>query len=67
MRKNMNVRNLIMSTAVFFISGACAAAGAAPPYKVVDGTKVDGQTLQGWKTWRAMACERRKAWLVRRW
>jgi hypothetical protein len=27
-------------------------------YKVVDGNKVDGDTLQGWKTWRALACER---------
>jgi mono/diheme cytochrome c family protein len=23
-----------------------------------DGTKVDAQTLSGWKTWRALACER---------
>ena len=27
-------------------------------YEVQDGTKVDTVTLQGWKTWRAMACER---------
>jgi mono/diheme cytochrome c family protein len=27
-------------------------------YDVQDGTKVDAATLQGWKTWRAMACER---------
>ena len=27
-------------------------------YTVKDGTKVDDKTLQGWKTWRAMACER---------
>ena len=27
-------------------------------YKVKDGTKVDAKTLQGWKTWRALACER---------
>jgi mono/diheme cytochrome c family protein len=36
----------------------------APPqaqkvaYKVVDGNKVDSDTLMGWKTWRALACER---------
>ncbi|EUC16815.1 UNVERIFIED_ORG: cbb3-type cytochrome c oxidase subunit III [Burkholderia sp. CF145] len=36
----------------------------APPqaqkvaYKVVDGNKVDSDTLLGWKTWRALACER---------
>lgn len=27
-------------------------------YTVSDGNKVDGQTLKGWRTWRAMACER---------
>jgi hypothetical protein len=27
-------------------------------YTVKDGNKVDQQTLQGWKTWRALACER---------
>ena len=28
------------------------------PYKVTDGTKVDKATLEGWRTWRALACER---------
>ena len=27
-------------------------------YEVRDGNKVDAKTLQGWKTWRALACER---------
>lgn len=27
-------------------------------YTVKDGNKVDPKTLQGWKTWRALACER---------
>jgi hypothetical protein len=27
-------------------------------YKVEGGTKVDPKTLAGWKTWRALACER---------
>jgi mono/diheme cytochrome c family protein len=27
-------------------------------YTVKDGTKVDAKTLAGWKTWRALACER---------
>ena len=39
-----------------------AATAGEPPadelYKVVDGTKVDANTLNGWKTWRALACER---------
>ncbi len=39
-------------------SGDTPAPPADAPYKVVDGTKVDEQTLNGWKTWRALACER---------
>lgn len=36
-----------------------AAIGAvAAPYTVVGGTQVDPKTLNGWRTWRAMACER---------
>ena len=31
---------------------------ASAPYKVVDGNKVDINTLQGWRTWRALACDR---------
>lgn len=27
-------------------------------YTVKEGTKVDPQTLMGWKTWRALACDR---------
>jgi len=30
----------------------------APLYRVVDGDRVDADTLKGWRTWRAMACER---------
>ena len=29
-----------------------------PVYTVQDGNKVDAKTLEGWRTWRAMACER---------
>ena len=35
-----------------------AAAKSGKLYEVQEGTKVDAVTLQGWKTWRAMACER---------
>ncbi|HWM42168.1 MAG TPA: cytochrome c [Burkholderiales bacterium] len=44
---------------------AFALAGLAPgqaaddkPYRVADGNKVDKATLEGWRTWRALACER---------
>jgi cytochrome c553 len=32
--------------------------GSGTPYTVQDGDKVDPKTLDGWKTWRALACER---------
>jgi mono/diheme cytochrome c family protein len=35
-----------------------AVAADPAPYKVSDGNKVDKATLEGWKTWRALACER---------
>ena len=28
------------------------------PYQVAGGNKVDKTTLEGWRTWRALACER---------
>jgi mono/diheme cytochrome c family protein len=44
---------------------ALALAGLAPgqaaddkPYTVAAGNKVDKATLEGWRTWRALACER---------
>ena len=37
---------------------AGARADEAKLYQVKDGNKVDAQTLMGWKTWRALACER---------
>lgn len=45
------------------IVGVCASADDAPAgdaalYQVQDGSKVDPKTLMGWKTWRALACER---------
>ena len=35
-----------------------AAGGNTPLYRVVDGDQVDANTLNGWRTWRAMACDR---------
>lgn len=44
------------------ITAVCVSANDAPaaaaPYQVKDGNKVDENTLNGWKTWRALACER---------
>lgn len=44
--------------AVPAVADETAAPAGAAPYKVADGNKVDAQTLSGWKTWRALACER---------
>jgi len=38
--------------------GVHVSAEETPLYKVQDGNKVDAKTLNGWKTWRALACER---------
>ena len=37
-------------------AGPAVSAGA--PYTVADGVKVDKATFDGWRTWRALACER---------
>jgi mono/diheme cytochrome c family protein len=39
-------------------SAAPTSATETPPYTVVDGDKVDPNSMKGWRTWRAMACER---------
>jgi mono/diheme cytochrome c family protein len=35
-----------------------ADSASTTPYTVQEGNKVDPKTLDGWKTWRALACER---------
>ncbi|HWH82958.1 MAG TPA: cytochrome c [Burkholderiaceae bacterium] len=50
---------LAVSVAGAFAQSASApAAGGAAPYKVVDGNKVDPATMEGFRTWRAAACDR---------
>ncbi|HKU14856.1 MAG TPA: c-type cytochrome [Steroidobacteraceae bacterium] len=48
---------MVLALAVSSASGADDASTGAL-YQVQDGTKVDAKTLMGWKTWRALACER---------
>jgi len=45
---------------LFGIGGAAVAEDKVQTdlYTVVDGTKVDAETLKGFKTWRAAACDR---------
>jgi mono/diheme cytochrome c family protein len=51
---------LLASTVTAFgqAAPAPAPAGGAKPYTVVDGYKVDPNTLQGFRTWRSAACDR---------
>ncbi|SPB17855.1 Cytochrome c-555 [Caballeronia novacaledonica] len=49
---------LVASSASFAQTSDGAGQMKPVAYKVVDGNKVDTETLQGWKTWRALACER---------
>jgi mono/diheme cytochrome c family protein len=53
---------LVTLFATMGISAVCVSASDAPagdaPYQVKEGNKVDENTLNGWKTWRALACER---------
>lgn len=53
----MKRRTLLLMTVLLTSAGIAHAADDAP-YKVVDGNKVDLDTMKGWRTWRAMACER---------
>ena len=54
----MKLNALLAVAALALAAGLSGARAADAPYKVVDGNKVDKNTLAGWKTWRAAACER---------
>lgn len=47
-----------MSITAVCVSADNAPAGDTALYQVQEGNKVDEKTLNGWKTWRALACER---------
>jgi mono/diheme cytochrome c family protein len=51
---------LLFASAVMAFGQAASqpAPNKAAPYKVVDGYKVDADTLQGFRTWRSAACDR---------
>ena len=49
---------LIVSGVVALVSSVGAASAEDKLYTVVDGYKVDAKTLQGFRTWRAAACDR---------
>jgi mono/diheme cytochrome c family protein len=55
--------SLLIPMCILSVAAPAQANGAAEgpkeaPYKVVDGYKVDPFTMQGFRTWRAAACDR---------
>jgi mono/diheme cytochrome c family protein len=52
------MKRFLMVLALGLSSASVADNAASDSYQVQDGTKVDAKTLAGWKTWRALACER---------
>ena len=49
---------VLVSSGLAFAQATSNAATSSPLYKVVDGTKVDAETMKGFRTWRAAACDR---------
>ena len=56
MKKMQLAAGMAFALALLALNAAVAADPAL--YKVADGNKVDKVTLEGWRTWRALACER---------
>jgi mono/diheme cytochrome c family protein len=56
--KALSTLALFVATAAWGQSAAPAQTSTGPQYKVVDGYKVDAETMKGFRTWRAAACDR---------
>ena len=56
----MNIRTIqaAIVSAFLLLSAVGVAEATETPYKVADGNHVDSNTLNGWRTWRALACAR---------
>ena len=55
------MKHLLWKSSVTLLLAAAGSAfgqSQAAPYKVVDGYKVDANTMEGFRTWRAAACDR---------
>jgi mono/diheme cytochrome c family protein len=50
--------SIVLVLAASAVAAAADSGSSATPYTVKEGNKVDAKTLAGWKTWRALACER---------
>jgi mono/diheme cytochrome c family protein len=56
-------RNTLLSLSVLVATAACGQSQSPAPaqaklYTVVEGYKVDAETMKGFRTWRAAACDR---------
>ena len=54
------MKHLLWKSSVTLLLAAAGSAfgqSQAAPYKVVDGYKVDANTMEGFRTWRAAACD----------
>jgi len=54
-------RTGLVAAAALVLAGLAtgpAVSADGKPYQVADGNKVDKATFDGWRTWRALACER---------
>jgi mono/diheme cytochrome c family protein len=49
---------MLTLAALMTIATSLTRADDAAPYTVEEGNKTDQQTYDGWRTWRALACER---------
>lgn len=52
----MKFKNLLLPSLLLCLAGAAQAQSKL--YTVVDGYKVDAETMKGFRTWRAAACDR---------
>lgn len=54
----MDAKKSFLSLALCFAAVVPVVHAQDKPYTVTDGYKVDAETMKGWRTWRAAACDR---------
>ncbi|MDM0103482.1 cytochrome c [Variovorax sp. J22R24] len=54
----MRLRNALLTAGALLCIASAVHSDDKPLYKVVDGYKVDGETIKGFRAWRAAACDR---------
>jgi len=54
----MRLRNSLLTACTLLCLASAVHSDDKPLYKVVDGYKVDSETMKGFRAWRAAACDR---------